>query len=47
MPIETIYNAVSKIPNLGRWSFDVHQYFDYFSTGNWDCGHGWDGDVCA
>ena len=29
------------IPLLGTWTFEAHQYLDYFSTGNWDCGHGW------
>ena len=47
MPIEIIYNAISKVPNLGKWSFDVHQYFDFESTGNWNCAKGWPGGACA
>ena len=26
----------------GLWTYDLHQYFDYNSTGNWDCDYGWD-----
>jgi len=47
LPMQVIHEAVKDIPNLGLWSFDVHQYFDYFSTGNYDCAHGWKDDSCS
>jgi len=47
MPIEVIYDQLKTISNLGNWSYDVHQYFDYDSTGNWDCGENWPESACA
>merc|ERR1719174_2955863 len=46
-PLQIIHEAVASVPNAQPWTFDVHQYFDYDSTGNWDCGHGWANDTCA
>jgi hypothetical protein len=43
LPVQVIHEAIKDIPNLGLWSFDVHQYFDFFSTGNYNCEHGWNG----
>ena len=42
-PIEVLHDAISALPAAlqGKWSVDVHQYFDYFSTGNSDCGQAW------
>jgi len=36
-PIQVIHEAISSVANLGKWTYDVHQYFDFFSTGNFDC----------
>jgi hypothetical protein len=38
MPIEEIHDALQGIPKLGKWAFDVHQYFDFHGTGGHDCG---------
>ena len=35
MPIAIIHKALQSVPGLGKWTYDVHQYLDYFSTGNW------------
>jgi len=43
LPVQVIHEAIKDIPDLGLWSFEVHQYFDYDSTGNYDCAHGWNG----
>lgn len=41
MPLQIIHEALSTVKNLGKWTYGAHQYFDFFSTGNYDCGHGW------
>ena len=40
-PMKIICDAVSALEKAGLWTYDLHQYFDFNSTGNWDCEHGW------
>jgi hypothetical protein len=47
MPLEVIHKALADVPQLGKWTYEAHQYLDYFSTGNWDCGHGWPADKAS
>lgn len=47
MPIQIIHEALSTVKGLGRWTYDVHQYFDFFSTGNHDCGSDWPDSKCS
>jgi hypothetical protein len=46
-PMQIIHETIKTIPNLGRWTYDVHQYFDFLSTGLYDCGHSWKDGKCG
>jgi len=47
MPLQVIHEALKGISNLGKWTFDVHQYFDFYSTGNHECGANFQNTSCT
>ena len=29
-PLEIVHKALASVKNLGNWTYEVHQYFDYY-----------------